>query len=184
MSAQKKDQDLKKTYGDAFNRVYYALKSLSSKASSGLTPTALFESLDHSVKRKDIIVILENASWSKQTKASHYVFYDKAREERKKKQMEDSIKATEQEFFSWLPSTVSPSVFEEIKKSYRTIGAILVQKRALPQTLFAISQIGQAEEALRLSKKVFGSKKTRNTAQKLLTAYVAYLREKKEYRFS
>lgn len=175
----KKDQDLKKAYGDAFNRVYYALKSLSSKASSGLTATALFESLDHSVKRKDIIVILENASWSKKIKDAHYVFYDKEQEERKKKQMEDSIKASEQEFFSWLPSAVSPSVLEEIKKSYRTIGAILVQKKSLSQSLFATSQIGQVEDALRLSKKVFGSKKTRNTAQKLLTAYVAYLREKK-----
>lgn len=124
-------------------------------------------------------MILENASWSKKAKEAHYVFYDKEREERKKKQMEDSIKATEQEFFSWLPSAVSPSVFEEIKKSYRTISAILVQKKVLPQSLFAISQIGQAEDALRLSKKVFGSKKTRNTAQKLLTAYVAFLREKK-----
>lgn len=175
----RKDQDLKKTYGEAFNRVYYALKNLSKKDSSGLTATALFESLDHSVKRKDIIVILETASWSKEIKDSHYVFYDKEREERKKKQMEDSIKVAEQEFFSWLPSAVFPSVFEEIRKSYRTIGAILVQKKALPQSLFATSQIGQVENAIRLSKKVFGSKKTRNIAQKLLTAYVAYLREKK-----
>lgn len=99
--------------------------------------------------------------------------------ERKQDQMEDSIKATEQEFFTWLPSAVSPSAFEEIKKSYRTIGAILVQKKALSQSLFATSQIEQLEDALKLSKKVFGSKKTRNTAQKLLTAYVAYLKEKK-----
>ena len=99
--------------------------------------------------------------------------------ERKQHQMEDSIKATEQEFFTWLLGVVSPSAFEEIKKSYRTIGAILVQKKALPQSLFATSQTEQVEDALKLSKKVFGSKKTRNTAQKLLTAYVAYLREKK-----
>lgn len=64
----RKDQDLKKTYGEAFYRVYYALKNLSKKDSYGLTATALFESLDHSVKRKDIIVILETASWSKEKK--------------------------------------------------------------------------------------------------------------------
>ena len=175
----KKDQDLKRTYGEAFNRVYYALKSLSKKNPSGLTATALFEALDRGVKRKDIIVILETASWSKEIKDAHYIFHDKEQEERKKKQMEDSIKATEQEFFLWLPCAVSPSVFEEIKKSYRTISTILVQKKALPQSLFATSKIGQVEDALRLSKKAFGSKKTRNTAQKLLTAYVCYLREKK-----
>ena len=99
--------------------------------------------------------------------------------ERKQDQMDDSIKATEQEFFTWLPSAVSPSAFEEIKKSYRTIGAILVQKKALSQSLFATSQIEQLEDALKLSKRVFGSKKTRNTAQKLLAAYIAYLKEKK-----
>lgn len=99
--------------------------------------------------------------------------------ERKQDQMEDSIKTAEQEFFTWLPSVVNPSVFDEIKKSYRTIGTLLVQKKVLPQSLFATSQVSQVEDALRLSKKVFGSKKTRNTAQKLLTAYIAYLREKK-----
>lgn len=101
------------------------------------------------------------------------------RTERKQDQMEDSIKTTEQEFFAWLSSVAYPSVFEEIKKSYRTIGAILVQKKVLPQSLFATSQIGQVKDALRLSKKVFGSKKTRNTTHILLTAYVAYLREKR-----
>lgn len=99
--------------------------------------------------------------------------------ERKQDQMEDSIKTAEQEFFTWLPSVVNPSGFDEIKKSYRTIGTLLVQKKVLPQSLFATSQVSQVEDALRLSKKVFGSKKTRNTAQKLLTAYIAYLREKK-----
>ena len=99
--------------------------------------------------------------------------------ERKQDQMEDSIKTAEQEFFTWLPSVVNPSVFEEIKKSYRTIVTLLVQKKVLPQSLFATSQVSQVEDALRLSKKAFGSKKTRNTAQKLLTAYIAYLREKK-----
>lgn len=99
--------------------------------------------------------------------------------EREQDQMEDSIKTAEQEFFTWLPSVVYPSVFEEIKKSYRTIGTLLIQKKVLPQSLFATSQVSQVEDALRLSKKVFGSKKTRNIAQKLLTAYVAYLRKKR-----
>lgn len=103
----------------------------------------------------------------------------KEQEERKNEQVGDSTKTVEQEFFLWLSNTVSPSVFEEIKKSYRAIGAILVQKKALPQSLFASSKIGQVEDAIRLSKKIIGSKKTRNIAQKLLTAYVDFLREKK-----
>ena len=107
------------------------------------------------------------------------IFYDKKLEERKRKQMEDSLKAAKQEFFSWLPSAVSLSAVEEITRSYRSIGAMLVQKKALSQSLFATTQIEQVEVALRLSKKVFGSKKTRNTSQKLLTAYITYLREKK-----
>lgn len=98
--------------------------------------------------------------------------------ERKQGQMENSIKTTEKEFFTWLPSEVCPSIFEEIKKSYRPIGTILLQKKVLPQSLFATSQIEQVEDALKLSKKAFGSKKMRNTTQRLLTAYVTYLREK------
>lgn len=103
----------------------------------------------------------------------------KDHEERKQNQMEDSIKTTEQEFFAWLPSVASPSAFEEIKKSYRTIGVILVQKKVLSQSLFSISKTEQVEDALKLSQKVFGSKKTRITAQRLLTAYTTYLKEKR-----
>lgn len=174
----RKDQNLKDAYGEAFNSVYYALKHSSSEA-LGLTATDLFTLLERNVKRKNIISILEGASWSRRIAESHYVFYDKELEERKRKQMEDSLKAAEQGFFLWLPSVVSPSAVEEITKSYRTIGAMLIKKKALPQSLFATTQIGQVETALRLSKKVFGNKKTRNTSQKLLTAYITYLREKK-----
>ena len=175
----RKDQNIKAKYGDGFKNVYYALKRFSNKKASGLTATDLFLSIGKKVKRKDIISILEEASWSKRITKNHYVFFNKELEERKKKQMDDLMKATEQDFFSWLPSAVSPSDEREIKKTYLAICTMLVKKKAIPQPLFAITKIGQAKDALSLSKKIFSNKKTRDTSRKLLTAYIAYLREKK-----
>lgn len=86
----------------------------------------------------------------------------------------------EQEFFKWLSSTVSLNVFGEITKSYKLISIMLVQKRALPQPLTSITTINQVEVALRSVKRVFVNKKHRNTATKLLTAYITYLKGKSE----
>ena len=95
--------------------------------------------------------------------------------------MEDAFKIAENEFISWLTSADAPSAVDEITCSYRAINTMLVKKKAITQPLVSITQIGQVENALRLSKKIFGSKKTRATAQKLLTAYLAFLREKKQF---
>lgn len=173
------DQKLKDFYGDAFTSVYYALKSTASK-NHVVTATDIFLLLDKKYKRKDIIDILDKASWTHQISNTHYIFYDKEKEERKRKQMEEAMQSAENEFFTWLPSAVAPSVIDEITKSFRTVNAMLVQKKALPQSIFATTQLGQVETAMRLSKKVFGSKKMRNIAQKFLNAYLAFLREKKK----
>lgn len=93
--------------------------------------------------------------------------------------MEDQLKATEQEFIAWLPSAIAPSALNEVRRSINSISMMLVQKKVLPQPLTATTQIEQIENAMRLSKKVFGSKKMCSTAQKLLSVYAAYLREKK-----
>lgn len=173
------DQTLKKQYGASFSSVYYALKNETKGNASGATATDLLIVLDKSIKRKDITAILDGASWSKKVSDAHYLFFDKEQEERKQKQMEETFKAAEQDFFAWLPSAISPSALEEVRNSYKTVSAMLVQKKILPQSLVATTQIGQVENALRLSKKAFGSKKLRNNAAKLLNAYIQYLREKK-----
>ena len=173
------DQRLKEQYTDTFTSVYYALKRLSDKETT-VTATDLFNALEHKIKRKDITTILSGASWAREISNAHFIFFDKEQEERKQKQMEDAIKTAESEFISWLPSAVAPSAVDEITRSYRAINTMLVQKKAITQPLVSITQIGPVENALRLSKKIFGSKKTRATAQKLLTAYLAFLREKKK----
>lgn len=175
----RKDQTLKEKYGAAFSSVYYALKSGAKSDESGATATELFSALGKSIKRKDIATILDAASWSKKVSDTHYLFFDKEQEERKQKQMEESLKTAEQDFFAWLPSALSPSAIEEVKSSYKTVSAMLVQRKILPQALFATTQIGQVENALRLSKRVFGGKKLRGNAVKLLSAYISFLRDKK-----
>lgn len=90
-------------------------------------------------------------------------------------QMEEHFNAEEQAFLSWLPSVMQQSTFVEVKRSFKIISMMLVQKNALPQPIIETKRIEQVERALRLSKSIFGNKKMRTTAQKLLGAYVAYL---------
>ncbi len=175
----KKDQLLKNKYTSDYNDVYYALKRLSGKNSAGITGTDVFLELERRIKRKDIIEMLDGASWSKVLSGNHYVFYDKEQEERKRRQMDEALKKTENEFFVWLPSAIPPRALDEVKNSYKAVSSMLVQKKALPQPLIATTQIGQIEFALKQTKRVFGSKRLRNNAFKLLTAYLAYLRERK-----
>lgn len=91
----------------------------------------------------------------------------------------DTRKA-EEEYFSWLSSDVSPRVLKEITSSYRIVSSMLVQKKVLSQAICATTQIEQVETALRKVRMVFGSKKLRNTASKILELYLAFLREKEK----
>ena len=175
----KKDQLLKNKYTSDFNDVYYALKRLSEKNSAGVTGTDVFLELERRIKRKVIIEMLDGASWSKALSGNHYVFYDKEQEERKKRQMDEALKKAENDFFAWLPSAIPPRALDEVKNSYKAVSSMLVQKKVLPQSLIASTQIGQIEFALKQTKRVFGGKRLRSNAVKLLTAYLTYLREKK-----
>ena len=176
----KKDQQLKDKYPTCFNDVYYALKRLCDKNEAGVTSTDVFLELERRVKRKDILVVLHGASWSKALTRACYVFYDKERVERKKRQMDESLKKAENEFFAWLPSVIPPHTLDDVKNSYKIVSSMLVQKKVLEQPLLATTQIGQIEYALKQVKRVFGSKRLRNNATKLLAAYLTYLRENKK----
>lgn len=99
-------------------------------------------------------------------------------EQRRKQQMGETQEIVEREFFQWLPSAVSPLVLKDIQKSYAQINALLVKSKLIPQSLTNITLIEQVDGALRQTKKVFANKRLRNTATKLLMAYIGYLREK------
>lgn len=174
-----RDQKLKEQYPTTFKKVYYALKNATGSGKNDVTATDLFLALNKTTLRKDIAAVLAGASWAKETRNGHYVFYDKEQEERRKKQMEEKQKAAEQEFFQWLPSAVPPLVLKDIQTSYVQINTLLVKSKVLPQSITNVTLIGQIEVALRQTKRVFANKRLRNTAAKLLAAYLAYLREKK-----
>ena len=91
--------------------------------------------------------------------------------------MEEKLITAENDFFTWLPSAVPPHALEDVKNSYRVVSSMLIQKRVLAQPLVSTTQIGQIENALKQAKRVFGSKKLRINATKLLSAYLVYLRE-------
>ncbi len=174
----KSDQQLKDTYGESFTSVYYSLKKLSpNKQNTGVTGTDIFLDLERQIKRKVILEVLEKASWSKALTPGHFIFYDKEQAERKRRQMEESLKNAEKEFFLWLPSTLPPHSVQESRSSYNTVNSMLIQKKVLSQPLLATTQIGQVENALKQVKHVFSSKKLRNIATRLLAAYLVYLRE-------
>ena len=176
----KKDQQLKDKYPACFNDVYYALKRLCDKNEAGVTSTDVFVELGRRIKRKDILVILNGASWSKALTGAHFVFYDKEQEERKKRQMDEALKTAENVFFAWLPSVIPPHALDDVKNSYKIVSSMLVQKKVLAQPLLATTQIGQVEYALKQVKRVFGGKRLRNNATKLSAAYLTYLRENKK----
>ncbi len=175
----KKDQRLKDKYSSDFNDVYYALKRLTEKNNNGVTGTDVFLELERRIKRRDVLEILDGASWSKVITPGHYAFYDKEQEERKKRAMDEALKKAENGFFAWLPSSVPPHALEDVRNAYTVVSSMLVQKKVLSQPLAATTQIGQIENAIKQAKRVFGGKRLRNNAIKLLTAYLAYLRELK-----
>lgn len=175
----KRDQQLKDEFGSAFTEVYYGLKKASSTGGE-VTSTDLFLALDRKVKRKDIAVILEGASWSKKAKNGHYTFYDKILENRRKKDMDASRKAVEKEFSTWLSSSFSSAQVDQIRTSFPTVSTILVQRKALKAPLAECSKIGQVENALRQVKQSFANKKFRNSAIMVLTAFLAFLRDRKQ----
>ena len=175
----KRDQQLKDEFGSVFTEVYYGLKKACSTGGNA-TATDLFIALDRKVKRKDIAVILEGASWSKKVKDGHYTFFDKILEDRRKKNMDASKKAVEKEFFTWLSISFSSTQAEQIRTSFPTVSTILVQRKALKAPLAECSKIGQVENALRQVKQFFANKKFRNSAITVLTAYLAFLRDRKQ----
>lgn len=91
--------------------------------------------------------------------------------------MKDSSKDVEKYFLSWLTNTLPSHSFEEIKNSYKIISSMLVQKKVLSQPLIATTQIQQLEDALKRVNSVFGGRKLRNNATRLLTVYMTYLKE-------
>ena len=175
----RRDQQLKDEFGSVFTEVYYGLKKACSTGID-VTATDLFLKLDRKIKRKDIAVILDGASWSKKAKDGHYTFYDKILEDRRKKDMDASRKAVEKEFFTWLSSSFSSVQAEQIRTSFSTVSTILVQRKALKVPLVECSKIGQVENALRQVKQFFANKKFRNSAIAVLTAYLAFLRDRKQ----
>lgn len=101
-------------------------------------------------------------------------------EERRKRNMAEKNNPAEQSFFLWLPNAVTPSVLNDIQKSYSQINVLLIKSRVLSQTLTGITSIDEVEFALRRTKKTFANKCFRNTAVQLLTVYLVYLRERKK----
>lgn len=91
--------------------------------------------------------------------------------------MDNTFALTENDFFTWLSNASSYDV-KEIKGSYRAINSMLMQRKALAKSIVETTQIDQIEYAQKQVKSVFGGKKLRIVAAKLLTAYLEYLIEK------
>ena len=174
----KKDQQLKDQYGASFSSVYYALKNLS-KNDSGVTATEVYGHLNKQIMRKDIIEILQVASWSKPLSSGRFCFYDKEIEDRRKKEMDSKRKAIEKEFYTWLSNTYPLSKIDTIRTTFPAVSLMLVQKKVLSIVISETTKIGQVEAALRNAKKVFANKKVRNNAILVLTAYLEFLRDRK-----
>ena len=92
--------------------------------------------------------------------------------------MSEMLQSMEKNFFVWSKSVFTPFIFEEMKASYKIINTILLQKKALPVSLCAVTDLNQITKAIKQLNSVFANKKLRGSAAKLLNAYAKYLKEK------
>lgn len=90
----------------------------------------------------------------------------------------EAIKMFENDFLEWLISAMPSFTPAEVKRSSKIICAMLMQKKVLPQTLFDTTRTEQVENALHQVRRTFSNKKMRNSASRLLAAYLAFLKEK------
>lgn len=102
------------------------------------------------------------------------------REKRGNGRMAENQNVTEQDFFQWLPTTVTASVLSDIKNSYAQINVLLIKSKALSQALTNITSVDEVEFALHHMKRTFANRRLRNLATQILTAYIVYLCEKEE----
>ena len=175
-----KDQAIMKADPDAFRSVYYALKEKVRTNPEGCTATDVFLALNGKYKRKQIIEILQTASWAKKVNEYSFLFYDEQREEKKQQQSEEKAQSIEQEFFAWLPTAVPPGRIIELKRNVPAVDAVLQQRKFLPQPLFLTTKLCNVEAAEIQARRKLPSQKQRDMASELLRAYAAFLREKKK----
>ena len=174
------DQTAMKADPEAFRSVYYTLKEQAKSKPEGSTATDIFLALNGRYKRKQIIEVLQAASWAKKVNDYSFLFYDEQREEKMQKQSEEKAQSIEQEFFAWLPTAVPPGRIGELKRNVPAIDAVLQQKRFLPQPLFLTTKLCNVEAAEIQARRKLPSQKQRDMASELLRAYAAFLREKKK----
>ena len=175
-----KDQAIMKADPDAFRSVYYALKEKVRTNPEGCTATDIFLALNGKYKRKQIIEILQTASWANKVNDYSFLFYDEQREEKKQQQTEEKAQSIEQEFFAWLPTAVPPGRISELKRNIPAVDAVLQQRKFLPQPLFLTTKLCNVEAAEIQARRKLPSQKQKDMASELLRAYAAFLREKKK----
>ena len=81
----------------------------------------------------------------------------------------------EQSFFSWLRNESTPQICDEVQRFYPSINTMLMQKRALKQPLLQTTQAEQIETLIPKVKTLFGNKRMRNSATRVLSLYLSYL---------
>lgn len=94
--------------------------------------------------------------------------------------MDESKKTVEKEFFTWLSSSFSCAQVDQIRTDFPTVSTILARRKALKDPLAECTKIEQVENALRQAKQFFANKNFRNSAITVLTAYLAFLKDKKQ----
>lgn len=166
----KTDRKLKEVYPKTFIAVYDALELRWYSDPTGVAATTIYQDLKKKYPRKNIIEVLEGASWAKEIRTGkdvhvHGVSYMSTQE------------TNEKEYFAWLEKRIPLSQYSMIKKSKNAITMLLMQKLAFKKPLFLIENAEDVSKNVSKVPKCFSNVKLRSAAIQMVTMYATYLEE-------
>lgn len=168
----KKDRKLSDLYGKSYVAVFETLEKRFYTRPKGVSATDIFSDLKKRVLRKDIITILESASWARKTSDGKYIHASGA-------SIMDANAANEKDFFSWAQQRISSKQYELLRIKSSSISMLLFQHKAIKKPLFLVSDSNSISRVIPKVSEYIGNKKLRSTSVLLLKLYEEYLKSKK-----
>lgn len=166
----KTDRKLKEVHPKAFIAVYDTLEQRWYSDPTGVAATTIYQDLKKKYPRKNIIEVLEGASWAKEIRTGKYVHVLGA-------SYMSTQETNEKKYFSWLKKRIPLSQYSVIEKNKNAITILLLQKRALKKPLFLIEDAEEVSKNVSKVPPCFSNVKLKSAAIQMVTMYATYLEE-------
>lgn len=166
----KTDRKLKEVYPKAFIAVYDALEQRWYSDPVGVSATTIYQDLKKKYPRKNIIEVLEGASWAKEIRAGKYVHALGV-------SFMSTQETNEKKYFSWLKKRIPLSQYSVIEKNKNAVTILLLQKRVFKKPLFLIEDAEEVSKNVNKVPPCFSNVKLKSAAIQMVTMYATYLEE-------